>query len=464
MNDVETAGRGCRGTVVVWHSWATLPNAADVERGHLASTTKVGNPLGIASVLLVQLVAGLLIATQTSWIVVGAVIAGGAFVLAAPRLVAPLGLACAFASWRVGGASLNMSIADVMLVVAAVAMLPYLQLRFAREKRVFTALLAYLVIVGVAVAAHPATRAILELAHRTVLVGGSLALGIALSILGLRQRALRGYVAVACAFALGAVFDSLSKPKLHGLPAPAYPFGIQKNPAAMLIGVAIVVLLFTPREVELARPVRLTALSTLFVGMLMCQSRGASIALTLVLVGNAFRTKRLRLSLGAVLGCTLLIGMVYLSLSALSQSQDRNSKFNPVNSRISTYDDALRLWRTDPLVGVGVRYFRNSSIVSDGEPHNLVVAALAETGLIGLAGTLVLLIVGLKEARRLRGPLGALAFWVLVLKLASSAFDIFWVAGTMAVPWILVGMALASSNEPADDPNGASLARVIPAG
>ena len=51
------------------------------------------------------------------------------------------------------------------------------------------------------------------------------------------------------------------------------------------------------------------------------------------------------------------------SVACGNQSSDRNSRFNPVNSRITTYDDALRLWKTDPLVGVGIRLFANERVV-----------------------------------------------------------------------------------------------------
>ncbi len=192
-------------------------------------------------------------------------------------------------------------------------------------------------------------------------------------------------------------------------------------------------------------------LPLLFVGMLATQARGSAVALVIALVIWAIRQRRFRLSPLVFVGVALLVTMTYVTVSATFQSDERDNRFNSLNSRVETYDAALDLWRSDPLVGVGLKFWRNPSYATQiafGEPHNLVVSALGESGLLGL-GALALLVGGmLLVLSRVRGELGMLAFLLVLTHVVDSVVGIYWVAGTLTIGSLVLGLACLPEEPP----------------
>jgi hypothetical protein len=381
-------------------------------------------------------------------------------VVTMPRWIIPLVLAGAFgSSHRLASGSADLSLADGWLVLAVVAVVPFVPWGRAQLRPVFRYVGSYLLILAVTVAANPSRRAGFEWAHRLTLVAGAITVGYVIVQQGWLRRALRAYVLVACIFAGAALVDLANNPRAYGLPTAAYPFGMQKNPAGLLLAIAVLILLITPAHVALSRSVRSTSLVLLFAGIVACQSRGTSVALVGVLLIRMFRERKIAVSPLAVLGSVLLVGMVFVTFNALRESSDADSRFNSVNSRITTYDASLELWRSEPVLGAGLRYWNDPVIgPSHPEPHDLVVAALGETGVVGLLGVAYLFASTGRLLRSIPGELSALTLYVLAMKVVASLFDIFWVAGTMTVPWLLVGITLASraadttSRRPAEQP------------
>jgi O-antigen ligase len=417
---------------------------------------RVRKALGVFSLVGAQVALGFVAAGQPTLALLGGVLLlGAAAVLIVPMWVASVILAGSFAYWRVG----PVSIADAGIVVAFAAVFPVVPWRELRTKGLSAYLALYLLLIGLTIAAHPSGRALFEFAHRAALVGGSFVVGYALFTTDRVYHALRGYVAVAAVFAIGAIVDYLGNPVAQGLHAPAYPFGMQKNPAALLLAGAVVVLLIAPSQVRLKRIVRTGTLVLLVTGVLACQSRGTALALVVVLVAHGFRERRVILSPTTLLAAFALITMVFLSFEAVKEAPNRNSQFNPINSRLSTQAATLDVWRQDPVVGAGIRFWLDPAIHwQHTEPHNLVAATLGEAGLIGIAATLLLFGATLRVLRRIPNELGSLALFAVLLKLLASLFDIFWVAGTMMVPWVLVGIAVASVvHRPALEPAPRSL-------
>ncbi len=197
----------------------------------------------------------------------------------------------------------------------------------------------------------------------------------------------------------------------------------------------------------LSRTTRSVAMVLLFGGVAACQARGSAITLAVVVVLWAIKEDKVRLSPLAIVGATLLIIMTYVSVDAAFRADQSGAQFNSVNSRISTYDASLRVWRSDPVVGVGLKYWRDARFAGElsfGEPHDLAVSALGESGVIGLAALAVLVLGSIGVVARGRSPLATFAALIVIAKVADSAVGIFWVAGTLTVAWIVVGMACAT--------------------
>jgi O-antigen ligase len=407
---------------------------------------RLGKTALAAGAVAAQAAAGGVAATNPSMAAAGAVGAITALLLVvAPALALVAALPSSLGYWRVGPASFSLSFADVALAAAFVAALPYVPWSDPRLRRFGRLLLVYLGVLAVAVVAVASRRSVLEWGHRAFLVGCALAVGAAIQSRGLTRSALRAYVLMAVVVAVAAVIDPLGRDGVDGLPAPAYPFGMQKNPAGLLIAFGVLVLVMSPRIVALSRPVRAVALVVLFTGIVACQSRGTALALVVVLAIWLVRSGRLVRSPLVLIGIALLIGMTYVSFNALFSSDEGDSRSNSVNSRLETYDAALDLWRDNQAVGAGLKYWRDPTLAARtdgalGEPHNLVVAALGESGVVGLAALAVLVVSALLMLAG-KEELVLLAGSALLAKTIASTFDIFWVAGTMTVPWIFVGMA-----------------------
>jgi O-antigen ligase len=413
--------------------------------GRVRTTALASGAVGL------QVAAGGAAASSPALAVGGVVaVAGAVLLVVAPSLALVASLSASIGYWRAGPSSFNLSIADVALGAAFLAALPFVPWRLPAIRGYGRLTTLYLGVIAIPVAANPSTRTVFEWGHRGFLVGCALAVGAAIAVRRLVTATLRVYVATTVVFAVAAVVDAASRSWVDGLPVPAYPFGMQKNPAALLMAMAVLVVVVAPRAVALPRVLRPLTVGALFTGIAACQSRGAAIALVAVLGYWLVRSGRVLRSPFVLVGMVVLVAMTWWSFNALFQSDKADSRFNSVNSRLDTYDAALDIWRDHPIAGAGLKYWRDPDIqrgyeLGASEPHNLVVAALGESGVIGLAALVVLVAGGAHLSARSREPLALLAAGALWLKAGASIFDIFWVAGTMTVPWLLIGIACGSS-------------------
>ncbi len=187
-------------------------------------------------------------------------------VVVATALLAPLVLLigafpATFAYWRVGPASIDMSVADALTMLGALAALPFVPWRSPTLRRLLIATVGYAAVLLLTVIAHPATRSLVEVFHRTSMVVGALLIGAAVARLGQVRLALRAFLAAAGVISVVAVLDTMA----HHL-QPAYPFGIQKNAAGELIVMGLVILLAVPRRVGLSRVPTAVLATILLVG------------------------------------------------------------------------------------------------------------------------------------------------------------------------------------------------------
>jgi O-antigen ligase len=162
-------------------------------------------------------------------------------------------------------------------------------------------------------------------------------------------------------------------------------------------------------------------------------------AVLVILIAFAFSPRRFRPAAAVSLGLALILGAVALQLAQLSAFAQRAGNTQNVFTRVATYEQALQVWRSKPLLGVGVdRYNAVAStmptLTFDGVssvpyPHDTFLGVLAETGLLGIAALLLLTvaIVRLIKAlnrRRSTRPDALLAASVVGGSLAYLAFSL----------------------------------------
>ena len=326
-----------------------------------------------------------------------------------------------FAYWRVGPASVDMSLADALTFVGMVAALPYVPWHSQKLRRLLVVTVAYCALLMLTVLAHPASRSLIEVFHRASIVIGAVLIGAAVARLDRVQLALRAFLGAAAVISTAAALDTVA----HHL-QPAYPFGIQKNAAGELIVMGLIVLLAAPQRVGLSRVGTGVLAAVLVVGLAASEARGPALALVAVFALQLLRQRRrgsahriVRLAPLLLVASVLLIGISVVTYS----ERDLNAsteQFNSLNSRLDTYHYAIEnVWKPHLLDGSGLKwFFAPGSPV--GAPHNLVIAELSEAGLIGLAGLIVLLVVFIQSMRRSSSDLGEAAFLVLIAHASSS--------------------------------------------
>jgi len=371
---------------------------------------------------------------------VSAMVLALALCLAAPVVPLLAVLPAAFGSWRLGPASIDMSLADVALVVGALVAIPFVPWRSPRVRLILGGLFAYEAILAVAVLAHPTMRAVLEWGHRILLVGGAVAVGAALAHLRQVGPAIRWYLVTSAVIAVAACVFSLA----NGF-APAYPFGIHKNSAGLLLASAFLITIVAPRLAaippSLANPLRLLLLA----GVLASQSRGAMVAAIAGMAALQMRGRTARRAAPLAIAAVVAMGTVVALVSGEEFDRTRRdpnaARHTGLGSRQATNSGAMAIWSRDPVFGAGLRYFKDPARAV-GEPHNIFVVTLAESGLVGMGALVVLLGAAWAALRKVATEEAAMARVIFAVRVLAAVFDIYWVAGRGSFSWVLVGLAV----------------------
>jgi O-antigen ligase len=361
------------------------------------------------------------------------------FTLAAPSLLLAIAFVAAFAYWRVGPTSVNISVCDTVTVLALIAAVPYVPWKSRALRRVLGALCVYLALIAIAVAAHPTRAALLEWPHRAVLVGGAVLIGAAVARRGETAIALRAYVLGGAVVAIGAIYESLTT----GF-SPAFPFGMHKNAAGSFLAIAVIIMIVAPVRPGLrARTIRFLRILCI-VGLAATQARGAALALVAAIAIYAIRNRRAR-QRAPIFFLVLSVGLIVASVVTLQEEVVENPQFNAIDTRRDSFDIAINdVWLANPIVGGGLRWFQEGDPFNPGI-HNVAIAELSEVGVIGFVGLLILMGNLLVVLNRQRTSMGELALLVLVFLLLFSFTGILWAAGAITITMLVVGLAVGES-------------------
>jgi O-antigen ligase len=388
----------------------------------------------------------------------------GVLAVCGPVAVVAAVLPAAWLRTRVGPAAFDLTLSDVALVVGAGVALTRMSWASPTVRRVLGGCAVYLLAALIAVVADPNRRSILEWLHRVALAPGAVVVGAAVVVTGVLSRAMAVFVALSSVFGAAAIIEAATS----GF-EPAYPLGMHKNAAGFLLLIAVLICVVAPSSIAMAASLRRMAVLVCSTGLLATQNRGAAVAAVVCAAVWAVRQPRVP-AVARALFVGAAAAVLTVVISAFSSPVESRSQFDSVASRQLTNEYALDLWRDDPLTGAGIRFFRDPSFFFEarikerttfGEPHNVVVSVLSETGLVGLAGFAAMVVTALRVLRPMRFELGRLAMVVLVARLVEAQFGIWWVAGSAVVPFILLGAAAAVADR--DRADTASVAPGRPA-
>lgn len=223
------------------------------------------------------------------------------------------------------------------------------------------------------------------------------------------------------------------------------------------MGIAIGIYLLRARR---TRPLVTAALAVLGTTLAMSGSRGALLAaavgLLVLILGRASRRTALRLSALGIAGAAVMLVANPLLAAQVQRFFIRDAATDISSGRLDLYAGLLRQFQGAPILGTG---YRTSELTGGLAAHNIYLSVLVETGVIG-AAVFVALILAIVAASRYGGahrPLVAAAAAVAAMELTESS--IFGFGGPTALPaWLIVlafaagGMHLrAASVERADD-------------
>ncbi|MGY1828545.1 O-antigen ligase family protein [Blastococcus sp. SYSU DS0541] len=363
------------------------------------------------------------------------------------RMVLLAVLPLSFATWRVPVAPQGLSVADVILLLAVLVAVSR-GLRLSSVGRaVLSIILTYQALLLLPVVAHPTIDAIADWGHRLFLMGGAVLVGSELAHGGNRRTALRAFLLGCAVFAAVSIYASIASSF-----APAYPLGVNKNHAGKLLAIGAMVMYAVGRDVFDSARMRTAVGTTVILGLVATQSRGAWLGLGVALVVWSFYSRpSLRVSLAMI--ATVIGGGIYVVSSLLAESERENARqTSSLESRQYFEQVALDFFADAPLLGQGIRYYLNpefefpAPLSAEGDarpsPHNVVVEALSEAGLVGLLA-LALLIGGVSWILyQQKTRYAMLALSSLLGNFVHGFVDIYWVAGSLTVPWLLVGLAV----------------------
>lgn len=363
-----------------------------------------------------------------------------------PVLTAVVAVPAVFAFQDVGVGG-GLGITDALLVVAALLALPALahSPEIARLGTVNRAFLAYVLLLTPSLVANQTGAADREVFHRLVLVLGAMLVGCWVVKEQMESLALRLLLITACALAVACILNAAQS----GF-SPAEPFGYNKNFVGSLLALTLLVTLCAPDHLGVGTTLRVASVILLIAGTLTSQSRGAVLGAAAGGLIWLFAPRRGTDISGRNRLFAVLLAGSFLAYSGYSVEQQFTSSERRTNSagvRLHVEAFTRDLWRSSPLVGVGLRYYRTHDYGPDGAaPNNAFDAELAEGGLVGTTGfTLFHIVVIVALWRRRRSQLGIAALALVVGQFLHGQFDIYWSSGVSPLPFILTGMSLASS-------------------
>ena len=373
-----------------------------------------------------------------------------ALISRSPILIA---LLVAPASFSVSRLSIGHGIAlpDAVLLIATILSLPALS-KLGTPRGVtnirrwfgvyFVAMIAIVVV-------HPSSRSLVEAGHRTLLVVGPLSVGAWIYISGRTRLALRLLVAVAAV--VGAIIFIAEA--AHGFRATAsLPVALNKNYAGSVLGLSMLVALAASRELELKPELRYAAIAAMGGGLVASHSRAAMVGLVVGIFVWFLRTHSDNRRRSFVIASLLAAGfLTYASFLVSGQVADKlaTQNTNSVAVRNKTEEATIALWRTSPVVGVGIYYYTDPAYQEVSRwlvaPTNAVVEALAEGGIVLAAGFIIFNVGAVSVLLRYRNPLAVAGLACVADRLAHGMVDIFWTAGDASLPWLIVGMGMAQA-------------------
>jgi polysaccharide biosynthesis protein PslJ len=362
-----------------------------------------------------------------------------------PTFLPLLSMAALLIVQRVYLPGVDLSLSDLVLFVAVWPALVFARRGYNREMRI----LLWLVVVYQAatlftVVANPYTDNLVSWFQSALLTGGALVVGWAVGRQGQARTGLTLILLVGGALALSTIAQGLQQ-YAGGDFSPVFtswPYPMHKNfVGSTLAGVAVIAYVH-PSWMGWSRNKALTLFGLCVTAILFAQSRQAVIALAVVLIFIVLRRDPDRSRSKLVL--TVLPPILVLVAITVREQILSGSRHDSVSQRLTWFEDAIEVWETSPIIGVGLRWWYTDRFPTRFQPPNAEMEVLTTAGVVGLLGFLVLMIGTLVILARLDPRYGTLAVAIVLNRLVQGQFDLFWVSVGVSLPFLVAGVCLGA--------------------
>lgn len=355
--------------------------------------------------------------------------------LALPFLYLPLRLAVS---------ATDLSYSDAALGVCTLIAVIFAPRPLSRPMRNILWLVAiYQVATLFTVVANPYSANAIEWVHAGTLTAGAAIVGWTIGRSGYGGLGLRIMLGTALVIATWAIVVG-GMHVLKGDLGPLYlPGGFHKNFTGTVLGTTALIAYVRPAWVGIRPAWSMAAFWWLALAIGFTQSRQAVVALGVALVVLVLRTRTDRRRSQAILFAIVPALAVVMTLvrDQLASGNEHNSFF----SRLAWYQQAIDIWQTQPITGVGLRWWYTDRFPGGFQPPNAEIEVISSTGVLGLMAFLLMMIGTVVILWKLPAEYGLLASLVVLSRLVQGQFDIFWVAAQTSVPFVIAGICLGAA-------------------
>ena len=404
--------------------------------------SRAGYALAAAAALAVVLGAGWLVPEQPLLaMVLGVTVLALGVALFDAALIPLLLLPGLYVTQRVALGGTDLSVSDVALALA-VAPAVVLGHRPLAEpvRQILWLVTIYQVASLFTVIANPYAANTIEWVHTWFLIGGALLVGWTIGRGGHGPAGLKLMLAAATVLAGWVVVVGLSR-VARGDFAPIYlPYGMHKNFLGTVLAITALVAYVRPAWLGLGRRLAALLFGWLVLATGFTQSRQAIVGLGVALVVLVLRTRTDRRRSQLVL--LAVVPAIAVVLTMVRDQIVSGNEFNSAFQRLTWFEDSLEIWRTNPVVGVGLRWWYTDRFGEGFQPPNAELEVLTSAGVVGLLGFLALMIGSVLVLWRVEPAYGMLAVLAVLSRFVQGQLDIFWVAAQCSVPFVIAGICL----------------------
>ncbi|GAB3630732.1 hypothetical protein GCM10027421_00850 [Microbacterium shaanxiense] len=289
---------------------------------------------------------------------------------------------------------------------------------------------------------NPFQQNIVEWVHAWLLISGALILGWAIGRAGKAHIAFRLILIVGAVIAVGTMITAITNLARGDIGAvyPIWPWPMHKNFAGGALAFVAFAAWLNPDWVRVPRRWARIAFVLCLIALLLTQSRQAIIGFIVVMLIYVLRQGGAKHWVLAFL--LALPGVVLLVQSVIEQVESQD-KYNSVYQRLNWLQEVYHLWREQPLVGHGLRYWYVHP-TANFQPPQAELEVIASAGLVGLVGFTIMWVGFIVVLWRVDPRFGMLALGSVLARIVQAQFDLFWVSAQVSIPFLVAGLCLGA--------------------